>query len=345
MINLTAAGVVALAGQASVLGQNQQPAPYNKPVPVRPNLPGTLTEEVGLRTSPPLTREGTFVSSARGQAVKGKSGRWFFVFDPDSAGRTLPPMVLLPNLNLAALERLAERSPEGTRLAITGQVTVYQGLNYLLATAPPLVLRAEDAAPAAPAPSPARTPGSTPDAGKTAPGSAAPLPPPTSEPAAPAARSPAPGGPTAKASDEPSVEEIVAKLDKSASKVAATSPQRASTVVSSSRDSTQTEPADSGPARALIAPGVIASRRGRIARAADGAMVFMFDSGTDGGAPAPLVLLPCQNLANIEQIGERSGEGATYTVSGEVMTYRGHNYLLVRSFQANRTGDQIVPAQ
>jgi hypothetical protein len=82
-----------------------------------------------------------------------------------------------------------------------------------------------------------------------------------------------------------------------------------------------------------------------VARAADGATVFMFDSGVDGGAPAPLILLPCLNLANIEQIGERSGEGATYTMSGEVTTYRGHNFLLVRSFQVNRATDQVMPAQ
>jgi hypothetical protein len=89
-----------------------------------------------------------------------------------------------------------------------------------------------------------------------------------------------------------------------------------------------------------------------VLRAADGAMVFTFDSGAgDGPASgpspghAPLVLLPCQNLAAIEQLSERTGEGATYTVTGEVTTYRGRNYLLLRSYQLNRATDQVMPAQ
>lgn len=345
-MTLSAALVLGAAGAAP--GQSQQPAPYTKPMQVRPNLPEPLGDELGLRVNPGLAREGTFVSNARGQAVKGKTGRMFFVFDPDRAGRTLPPMVLLPNLNLATVERLVAHTPPGTRLGVTGQVTVYQGLNYLLATAPPVVLRVEEPAAAPPPPPPTpptpATPSAppTPAASPTEPGTPAPT------PVADGAKPDAAPTPEARPTDEPSIDEIVAKLDKAAGRVAATAPQRSNTSIPGLGEAGRSEPEEAGSgsaARALVAPGAIAGRRGRIMRAADGAMVFVFDSGVDGGAPRPMVLLPCQNLTAVEQIAERAGEGATYTVSGEVMTYRGQNYLLLRSYQANRVGDQVMPTQ
>lgn len=347
LVTLSAALVLGAAGAAP--GQSQQPAPYTKPMQVRPNLPEPLGDELDLRVNPGLAREGTFVSNARGQAVKGKSGRMFFVFDPDRAGRTLPPMVLLPNPNLATMERLISHTPPGTRLGITGQVTVYQGLNYLLATAPPVVLRVEEPAAAPPPPPPAPSnpappPSSpaAPDASPTEPGATAPA------PVAEGTKPDAAPAPETTPTDEPSIDEIVAKLDKAAGRVAATAPQRSNTSIPGLGEAGRPEPEEAGSggaARALVAPGVIAGRRGRIMRAADGAMVFVFDSGVDGGAPRPMVLLPCQNLTAVEQIAERAGEGATYTVSGEVMTYRGQNYMLLRSYQANRVGDQVMPTQ
>lgn len=328
-----AASVVAAPLFSGVLGGiAAQPEPYSKPRPVRPNLPGPLSEEVGLTQAPPLAREGSFVTAARGQALKGKSGRWFFVFDPDARGYALPPMVLLPNLNLAATERLAERSPPGTRMLITGQVLVYEGLNYLLATAPPLLVRLEEQ----PSPAPLS---SSPETTSTR------TEPPNGARAGDQADA---GAPVRSVSGEPEIEEIVARLDKAAGRVAATSPRRITSAEQAAAEvATGAAAAASGgtDTRGSIAPGILAARRGRILRAADGAMVFHFDSGTSDGAAGPLVLLPCQNLSAIEQVAERSGEGATYTVTGEVQTYRGRSYLLVRSYKVNRATDQIMPAQ
>lgn len=320
-----AAGIALAALGSAALAQPH--SPYGKPNPIRPNLPGPLSEEVGLKQQPALAREGTFVSAARGQAIKGKSGRWFFIFDPDADGFTLPPMVLLANLNLAALERLAERSPPGSRMLMTGQVLLYEGLNYLLAAAPPLPVRLDE--PVAPASSP---PAPVPASG---------------EPAMADPTTPAPVRPV---SGEPSIDEIVARLDKAAGRVAATSPQRAAAPIQPAAEPVTPTPAAAGSTpttstHGLVAPGVLASRRGRITRAADGAMVFTFDSGTSDGQSGPMVLLPCQNLTSIELISERSGEGATYTVTGDVQTYRGRNYLLLRSYKVNRVSDQVMPAQ
>jgi hypothetical protein len=313
--------VVAAAGQADPR--------YSQPQPVRPNLPGSPADEIGLAAAAPLVREGTFIASARGQAIKGKTGRWFMVFDPDAQGRVFPPMILLPNLNLAAVERSVERNPPGTRIVVTGVTTVYQNHNYLLLSAPPLLVRAD----AASTPSPATEPPTTASAD----------PPPAEQPAAPAA-APA-SAPTPAAAGEPSIDDIVAKLDQAAGKVAALAPQRATkpTVVPATATP---EPTAAGSDAGLLPPGLLASRRGRIFRTPDGALVFAIDNGPEPAvAMPPMILLPCQNLAALEQIAERAGEAATYTMSGEIVTYRGRNYLLPRNYQANRATDQVMPTQ
>lgn len=304
---------------------------FAQPQPVRPNLPGSPADEIGLTAAAPLIREGTFVSSSRGQAVKGKTGRWFFVFDPDAQGRVLPPMVLLPNLNLAAVERSVERNPPGTRMVITGVTTVYQNHNYLLLSAPPLLVRAESAS----MPQPTEAAPEAPRA--DAPKDAAPA---DAKTAAPTdAVKPAAAG-------EPSIDDIVAKLDQAAGKVAALAPQRTSNASVSVASAPQEPAASNGGESGLLAPGLLASRRGRIFRTPDSALVFALDNGTEPAeAAAPLILLPSQNLSALEQISELAGEGATYTMSGEIVTYRGRNYLLPRSYQANRTTDQVMPAQ
>ena len=105
--------------------------------------------------------------------------------------------------------------------------------------------------------------------------------------------------------------------------------------------------ANAGP---LLPIGAIASRRGRVTRGNDGSLIFAFDSGpadlkaTSAAAP---VLDPA-TLANTRHhraLSERAGEGATYTISGDVTTYRDRNYLLVRSYKVNRVADQIMPTQ
>lgn len=309
--------VVAAAGQADPR--------YSQPQPVRPDLPGSPADEIGLTVAAPLVREGTFIASARGQAIKGKSGRWFMVFDPDAQDRVFPPMILLPNLNLAAVERSVERNPPGTRMAVTGVTTVYQNHNYLLLSAPPLLIRADAASTPAPAtvtPPPAST-----------------EPRPAEQPAAPT------DAPTPAAAGEPSIDEIVAKLDQAAGKVAALAPQRA-TNPSVAPTTATPDPAAAGGDAGLLAPGLLASRRGRIFRTPDGALVFAIDNGLGTAvATPPMILLPSQNLAALEQIAERAGEAATYTMSGEVVTYRGRNYLLPRSYQANRATEQVMPTQ
>lgn len=79
-----------------------------------------------------LLREGTFLASRKGRVIRASSGEWVFHFDQDAAAPGDPPMVLMPSMNLMAMEKLAERGGESLTFQVSGQVFVYHGRNYLL---------------------------------------------------------------------------------------------------------------------------------------------------------------------------------------------------------------------
>ncbi|MEL7237871.1 MAG: hypothetical protein AAGK78_03345 [Planctomycetota bacterium] len=81
-----------------------------------------------------LLPEGSFVVDRPGRVRETTGGNLEFVFDADgqttdSAGD--PPMVLVPNLNLQALEG-AWNADTNRRFRITGRVTEYRGRNHLV---------------------------------------------------------------------------------------------------------------------------------------------------------------------------------------------------------------------
>lgn len=305
------------------------------PQPIRPGLPGTAREELCIDRSPPLVREGAFVSAARGVLARGKSGRWYVVFDRDARGRQMPPMVILPSQHLAAMERIAARfeSEENersrTRILITGQVFAYQGQNYLLPTAPPIL---ETTAPTQPAQPTTQadlpTEATVPSTGET--------PTPTADNAAVQAPKTAEAA-ADQPKPEPTIDQIISDLDRALGTRRATNP--AATTV------TEQLPSEGAGARVRPA-GFMTARRGRIVRAANGEPTFVVDSGTAGEVPEPpMMLLPCTNLTAIESLTERLGESVTFTVSGQVTVYRGRNYLLPTTYTVNRTTDQVIPNQ
>ena len=307
--------------------------------PVRPNLPDVPARELGLPVNPPLVREGAFVSSARGQLVRGKSGRPYFIFDRDATGRTFPPMILVEGPNLASMERLAEAGGSNARLRIGGQVLVYRGRNYLLVTTPPLMERLAEQVSADTTPSPREGAGGGQDGSPT---NAPATTPPQSAPSTP------PG--------ERSIDDIIADLDKAVGPRANVADRRPVQSVPS-----DAAPGASGPDAALnSAPtggvmdsrslGYLASRRGRLVRASDGWLMFRPDTGANsgggGGKTEPAMnLLPCQNLMALETIAETAGESTTLTMSGEVMVYQGRHFLLPSMYVVNRVSGNVLPTQ
>jgi len=313
----TLALATVLAGTATVAGAQPQVIPA--PLPVRPGVPGTPREELGAELAPRTTtllREGAFVASARATLAKGQSGRWFVVFDRDARGRQMPPMVVLPSQFLEGMERIAARvertaDPNSdakgqTRMLVTGQTLVYQGHNYLLPTAPPIL---ETMSVAAPPPPPSPDPiEDTPDA---------PVP---TEPA------------------EPSIEQIIGDLDRSLGARRASNPALATDLepVVSETGSTHTRPAGFLTARR---GRILRSARG------EPVFVVDSGPGGSGAQEPPMTLLPCTNLTSIEALAERLGESATFTISGQVTVYRAQNFLLPTTFTLNRVTDQVIPNQ
>ncbi len=115
------------------------PVPAPRPTPQAPAAPSASTPTTPTAEAPPpttgrLQREGTFLASRRGRVIKTPTGEWQYHFDTGPDNRTDLPMVLMPCLNLQAIEKLAERGGEALSFTISGQVFVYKGRNHLLPT-------------------------------------------------------------------------------------------------------------------------------------------------------------------------------------------------------------------
>lgn len=71
----------------------------------------------------------------------------------------------------------------------------------------------------------------------------------------------------------------------------------------------------------------ILNRRGRLVREG-GQSLFAFDADTDKAAEAPMMLVPCRVLQNMEELAQEHGSDVVFLVTGQVFTYRGANHLL-----------------
>ncbi|MEM1011154.1 MAG: hypothetical protein AAGI46_02905 [Planctomycetota bacterium] len=81
-----------------------------------------------------LLREGTFVVNRVGRVRELDDNSFLFVFESDGdtdASAIDPPMQLVANLNLMAVERAVSTSPD-RRFRVTGRVTEYRGRNHLI---------------------------------------------------------------------------------------------------------------------------------------------------------------------------------------------------------------------
>ena len=84
--------------------------------------------------------------------------------------------------------------------------------------------------------------------------------------------------------------------------------------------------------RTLLREGtLLLDRVGRLTRGQDGrTFEFTLDSDGRGMADAPLILLPNRALARLEGAVQTSYRDLKIRASGEVMEYRGRNYLLLQ---------------
>jgi len=98
---------------------------------IRPNAPDT--GDAAPRTAGPRTLlpEGTPIVSRAGRVVR--DGIWWtLVFESDHPEHPEPPIRILPNSSLEVMARMAETIPTGLVFIVSGEVTEFEGQNYLL---------------------------------------------------------------------------------------------------------------------------------------------------------------------------------------------------------------------
>jgi len=80
-----------------------------------------------------VMREGTFLIHRTGRLTRGGDGALGeFTFEADGKALQDPPVIILPNLKLMAMEEAVAISSRDLRFRITGAITEYRGRNYVL---------------------------------------------------------------------------------------------------------------------------------------------------------------------------------------------------------------------
>ena len=71
-------------------------------------------------------------------------------------------------------------------------------------------------------------------------------------------------------------------------------------------------------------------RRGRIVNAGDsGLVLFLFEADDEAeAADPPMVLVPCRTLQSMEELVHKRGDRFVFTLSGQILQYRGVNFLV-----------------
>ena len=124
-----------------MLGQMLKPAseqprplqPIPDPGPQNRTDAATIHTVAPGATTRPLLPEGAFIIDRVARLTRHGVGMLpELLFDAD--GRTMadPPMIVLPNRALGDLERFVENSRTDPRLWVSGEVTQYNGRNYIL---------------------------------------------------------------------------------------------------------------------------------------------------------------------------------------------------------------------
>jgi hypothetical protein len=80
-----------------------------------------------------VLREGTFIVDRTGRLSRGADGQtWELTFESDGRAMRDPPLIVLPNLKLMAMENATKSQSRDLRFRVTGMVTEYGGRNYIL---------------------------------------------------------------------------------------------------------------------------------------------------------------------------------------------------------------------
>jgi hypothetical protein len=123
-----------------MLNQMLQPSSPDAPRQLDPSTNAGATDATSgpgavAPGAPPVTvlRERSFIVDRTGRLARGEDGQqWEFRFDADGQSLQDPPVLVLPNLTLMAMENQVAATSRDLRFRITGEVTEYRGRNYVL---------------------------------------------------------------------------------------------------------------------------------------------------------------------------------------------------------------------
>jgi len=229
-----------------------------------------------------------------GLSVVGRTGRlsnegqwWVFTFDDDPS---LSPMKLLPNANLELMVGTLRGESGPIRFSVSGELTIFDGENYLL---PRAALRSAGAADL----TALREPLAAEVAGDKAPS-------------------------FVRTRPDASAEEVLAAMQ-------AQHPTEAILPLSTFASEEKGESRATGYSGSFISDGSpLMNRVGRLVRQGSW-WTFLSDSDRPEPPDPPLRLLPNQSVELMVRESQR-GSGGVFTISGEVTLFEGDNYLLSR---------------
>jgi len=113
-----------------VLNVLRSQQPPHRLLPPDPAQEGRTTARRGTRVLAPML-EGTPIVNRPGRLVPTGNG-WTLIFEANHPDAAEPPMRLLPNLNLEMMIGLLEKGTPGLIFVVSGDVTAFEGGNYLL---------------------------------------------------------------------------------------------------------------------------------------------------------------------------------------------------------------------
>ena len=245
-----------------------------------------------------LVREGTFLVERRAAIVRSRTGELIAVFGttPESD----PPMVLLPSQTLSGMESLLEGVSGQVIGELSGEVTIYQGRNYMLPTAYRLEL-AEQQQPSEQQPT-------------------------EQQPTDQGMRD-APSDPLA----DPRVEALIRDLESGRAR----RPMERSAPTTAPTDALRGGSPSAGTTEPVAGPPegtLIVRQRGRLDRLTGGRLAFVADGDLDQPPPPALVLMPNGRLQALDRLVETRGLELELELSGRVFRSDRTGLLLVSSF-------------
>ncbi len=296
-----------------------------QPVVTMASIPGLPAEAAGL----PARRfypEGTFLDRRRGKLIKISTSDVVFIPERDAKGKGEQPMVVLPCQNLARLEATPDAFEQPNSVVLSGQIFVYFDRQYMLPSAYSVDR------------SGAETPAAAPKAA------------PTNQPTDP--KSPVKVPAAADAAD-PSVADLIKDIEgkRGSAKAIELAPKLNPDAKVGKTPSADAKDAktDSAPAGVASQPDdkvgvtsegtVLFNRRARLVRTPGGQLAMSFDGDSNTPAPAAMVLLRCRMSQRLEELTLTRGEGLQVLVSGRVMIYAGHNYIMPSLAQVVSTSE------